>query len=159
MHLSHFPFSHSGWTVLPILRLCQLYSQHQRLPVVRWQEMYLCVQQLQLCENYSRGRKGSIHPGVQITIAAQQRCILFFITMWIGFTLLNFTFKWCIDHPLFFFSAVECEELPWVLSEEWAGVHQACKLQELLPESQLSVGPESVRVPRFTWWDSHICVL
>lgn len=68
--LSHFHFSHRGRAVLPILRLCQLYSQHQRLPVVWWQEMHLCVQQLQLCECYSRGRKSSIHPGIQL--AARQ---------------------------------------------------------------------------------------
>lgn len=48
------------------------------------------------------------------------------------------------------FRAVECEELSRVSSEERAGVHQARKLQELLTKSQLSVGPESVRVPRFT---------
>lgn len=79
----------------------------------------------------------------------------FLINFWSRLIDLNITFKWCTDCDLFSFSAVECEELPWVPSAEWAGVHQACKLQELLTESQLSVGPESVRVPRFTWWDSQ----
>lgn len=79
----------------------------------------------------------------------------FLIKFWSGLTDLNLTFKWCTDYPLFSFSAVECEQLPWVPSEEWAGVHQACKLQELLTESQLSVGPASVRVPRFTRWDNQ----
>ncbi len=49
--------------------------------------------------------------------------------------------------------AVEREELHWVPGAERAGVQQAGQLQELLAESQLSVGPESVRVPRFAWWD------
>lgn len=155
MHLSHLLFSHNGWTVLPILRLCQLYSQHQRLPVVWWQEMHLCVQQLQLCECYSRGRKSSIHPAFQFIVALHP---FFKIKFWSGLIDLNITFKWRTDYPLFSFSAVECEELPWVPSEEWTGVHQACKLQELLTQSQLSVGPESIRVPRFTWWDSQTCV-
>lgn len=39
--------------------------------------------------------------------------------------------------------------------EERAGVQQACQLQELLTESELSVGSESVRVPRFARWDFH----
>lgn len=51
------------------------------------------------------------------------------------------------------FLAVEREELHRVSSAQRAGVQQACQLQELLAESQLSVGPESVRVPRFAWWD------
>lgn len=143
--------------MLPILRLCQLHSQHQRLPVVWWQEMHLCVQQLQLCECYSRGRKSSFilvssSPSLHPTSAL---FFFFLIKFWSGLTDLNLTFKWCTDYPLFSFSAVECEELPWVPSEEWAGVHQACKLQELHTESQLSVGPASVRVPRFTWWDNQ----
>lgn len=82
MHLSHFHFSHSGWAVLPILRLCHLYSQHQRLPVVWRQEMHLCFQQLQLCECYRRGRKSSFRPSVQFTIAAHQPLHPFFIKFW-----------------------------------------------------------------------------
>lgn len=47
--------------------------------------------------------------------------------------------------------AIEREELHWVSSAKRAGVQQACQLQELFSESQLSVGPESVRMPRFAW--------
>lgn len=70
--------------------------------------------------------------------------------------------KACADpHPVYFFLspfAPEREELYWVSSAERACVQQACQLQELLAESQLSVGPESVRVPRFARWDRHISI-
>lgn len=66
--------------------------------------------------------------------------------------LFNLKFKACANPPLLSFLSsrtVEREELPRVSSAERAGVQQACQLQELLAESQLSVGPESVRVPCF----------
>lgn len=153
MHLSRFHFSHSGWTVLPLLGLCQLYSQHQRLPVVWRQEVHLCVQQLQLCECYSRGRKSSFPARVEFTMCQPTFCI-FCSKFW---NRLVINLKYGTLTPLYspFFCAVECEVLPWVSGEEWAGVHQACKLQELLTESQLSVGPESVTVSRFTRWDNE----
>lgn len=50
---------------------------------------------------------------------------------------------------ILFSAAAECEELHWVSCAERAGVQQACQLQELLIESQLSVGSESLAVPRF----------
>lgn len=52
-------FSHIGRVVLPVLRLCQLYGQHQWVPVVWWQEMHLCIQQLYLCEWSNRGRQSA----------------------------------------------------------------------------------------------------
>lgn len=35
------------WQMLQICWLCQLYSQHERVPVVWWQKMHLSQQQLQ----------------------------------------------------------------------------------------------------------------
>lgn len=134
-------FSHSGWALLPLFRLCQLYSQHQWVPVVWWQEVHLCLQQLHLCEWSSRGNQSSfslVFPIIEIQhfVYKLWSCVPFHCDIKILFSLI-----------------VECEELHRVSSEEWAGVQQAGKLQKLLPEPQLSLGPESVRMSCFTWWD------
>ena len=169
--------SHSGRAVLPVLRLCQLYSQHQRVPVVWRQEVHLCYQQLHICEWSSRRRQSTSGLVFSSGLLLANNYTFLWI-LWaedIGplsmlhhrtnrtmfFLLCIITDKWkdkflaSVNRPpvssILSSLVIEREELHGVSGAERAVVQQAGQLQELLAESQLSVGPEPARVSCFAW--------